>query len=70
MTDVNVINANAWVQTAINLGTQRNVEPFNKKELLEAIPEIRDMTVQNPKDFYPRSGKLFQGGVILLLPEC
>ena len=51
MTDVNVINANAWVQTAINLGTQKEVEPFDKKKLLEAIPEIRSMTVQNPKDF-------------------
>lgn len=31
VTDVNVINANAWVQTAINLGTQKEVEPFDKK---------------------------------------
>lgn len=29
--DINVINANAWVQTAINEGTQMNVELFNKK---------------------------------------
>ena len=71
VTDVNVINANAWVQTAINLGTQRNVEPFNKKKLLEAIPEIRDMTVQNPKDFYPRLKELLAncGVVLVLLPN-
>lgn len=53
VTDVNVINANAWVQTAINLGTQIEAGPFDKKKLLEAIPEIRSMIVQNPKDFYP-----------------
>lgn len=71
MTDVNVINANAWVQTAINLGTQKEVEPFDKKKLLEAIPEIRSMTVQNPKDFYPRLRDLLAscGVALVLLPN-
>ena len=71
MTDVNVINANAWVQTAINLGTQIEVEPFDKKKLLEAIPEIRSMTVQNPKDFYPRLRALLAscGVALVLLPN-
>ena len=69
VTDVNVINANAWVQTAINLGTQK--EPFDKKKLLEAIPEIRSMTVQNPKDFYPRLRDLLAscGVALVLLPN-
>ena len=71
VTDVNVINANAWVQTAINLGTQIEVEPFDKKKLLEAIPEIRSMTVQNPKDFYPRLRALLAscGVARVLLPK-
>ena len=71
VTDVNVINANAWVQTAINLGTQIEVEPFDKKKLLEAIPEIRSMTVQNPKDFYPRLRALLAscGVALVLLPN-
>lgn len=71
VTDVNVINANAWVQTAINLGTQKEVEPFDKKKLLEAIPEIRSMTVQNPKDFYPRLRDLLAscGVALVLLPN-
>lgn len=71
VTDVNVINANAWVQTAINLGTQKEVEPFDKKKLLEVIPEIRSMTVQNPKDFYPRLRELLAscGVALVLLPN-
>lgn len=71
VTDVNVINANAWVQTAINLGTQGDVEPFNKKKLLDAIPKIRSMTVQNPSDFYPRLKELLAscGVALVLLPN-
>lgn len=71
VTDVNVINANAWVQTAINLGTQKEVESFDKKKLLEAIPEIRSMTVQNPNDFYPRLRDLLAscGVALVLLPN-
>ena len=49
VTDVNVINANAWVQTAINIGSGMDVEPYDKKKLSAAIPEIRSMTVQDPK---------------------
>ena len=71
VTDVNIMNANAWVQTAINLGTQIKVEPFNKKKLLNAIPEIRSMTVQDPEDFYPRLKDLLAscGVALVLLPN-
>ena len=71
VTDVNIINANAWVQTAINIGTQIDVEPFDKKKLIEAIPEIRNMTVQNPKVFYPRLKELLAsyGVALVLLPN-
>ena len=58
VTDVNVINANAWVQTAINIGSGMDVEPYDKKKLSAAIPEIRGMTVQDPKKFYPRLKEL------------
>lgn len=71
VTDINVINANAWVQTAINIGTLRDVEPFDKKKLMGAIPEIRSMTVQHPKDFYPRLKELLAscGVALVLLPN-
>ena len=69
--DVNVINANAWVQTAINEGTQMNVELFNKKKLTESIPEIRNMTLQKPEVFYPRLKELLAscGVALVLLPN-
>ena len=66
--DINVINANAWVQTAINLGMQIEVQPFNKKKLINSIPEIRNMTIQDPEVFYPRlKGILADCGVALVL---
>ena len=71
VTDINVVNANAWVQTAINIGAQIDVEPFDKKRLTEAIPEIRSMTVQNPQVFYPRLKELLAscGVALVLLPN-
>lgn len=71
VTDVNVINANAWVQTAINIGTQSAVEPFDRKKLVETIPEIRSMTVQDPVVFYPKLKKILAscGVALVLLPN-
>ena len=71
VTDVNVINANAWVQTAINIGSGMDVEPYDKKKLSAAIPEIRGMTVQDPKKFYPRLKELLAscGVALVLLPN-
>lgn len=66
--DINVMNANAWVQTAINIGLQADVKPYDKKKLTAAIPEIRSMTVQEPKKFYPHLKELLAGcGVALVL---
>lgn len=71
VTDINVMNANAWVQTAINIGSQAEVVPFDKKKLYDIIPEIRNMTVQNPEEFYPRLKKLLAdcGVALVLLPN-
>lgn len=71
VTDINIMNANAWVQTAINIGTQRDVKPFNKRKLIESIPEIRAMTVKNPKVFYPELKKILAdcGVAFVLLPN-
>lgn len=71
VTDINVMNANAWVQTAINIGIQREAEPFDRKKLTKAIPEIRSMTVQAPRVFYPRLKELLKscGVALVLLPN-
>lgn len=70
VTDKNVINANAWVQTAINIGSEMEVHPFDKKKLSNAIPDIRNMTVQKPSVFYPRLKELLAscGVALVLLP--
>lgn len=70
VSDKNVINANAWVQTAINIGSEIEVHPFDKKKLSNAIPEIRNMTVQKPSTFYPRLKELLAscGVALVLLP--
>jgi len=69
--DTNVINANAWVQTAINMGSSSNTDVFSKKKLKAALPEIRSMTVQKPDDFMPRMKKLLAdcGVALVILPN-
>ena len=69
--DVNIMNANAWVQTAINIGTQKEVEKFDQKRLEKILPEIRKMTLQNPNEFYPRLEKLLadSGVALVMLPN-
>ena len=69
--DINVINANAWVQTAINMGTTMDVAPYNKKKLSAAISEIRDMSVQEPFEFCSRLKSLLAncGVAFVLLPN-
>jgi len=69
--DVNVINANAWVQTAINIGAAKDTAVFDKKKLKAVLPEIRNMTVQKPADFMPRLKELLAdcGVALVILPN-
>lgn len=54
----NILNANAWVQTVINIGKQIETEPYHEKKLKSYLPEIRKMTLQNPSEFLPRLSQL------------
>ncbi|MBD5137509.1 MAG: HigA family addiction module antidote protein [Lachnospiraceae bacterium] len=66
--DINVINANAWIQTAINIGNNIDVDDFNIKKLKSILPDIRKMTTQSPDIFYPElKSKLASCGVALVL---
>lgn len=69
--DVNVINANAWVQTAINIGAAKDTDVFDRKKLKSVLPEIRDMTVQKPEEFMPRMKELLAdcGVAFVILPN-
>jgi len=65
--DVNIMNANAWVQTAINIGRDIETKPFDEKKLKGYIEEIRDMTVKEPKDFVAKlKGIMSECGVALV----
>ncbi|HUM84424.1 MAG TPA: HigA family addiction module antitoxin [Lachnospiraceae bacterium] len=67
----NVINARAWLQTALNIGGKLQTEEFNARKLMAFLPEIRSMTVQNPEVFLPRLRKIFSesGIAFVLLPH-
>lgn len=70
VTDKQIINANVWLQTAINQGLAVPVAEFNGKKLETFIPEIRSMTLQEPDVFLPRLQDIFSscGVAFVLLP--
>lgn len=71
LNEKNIVNSKAWLQTAINIGKDMEVEPFNKSKLQKYIPEIREMTLQSPKVFLPRLKEIFNecGVSFVLLPH-
>ena len=50
----NLINSNAWVQTALNIGQQIVTESFDLRKLNNYLSEIRKLTLLNSVDFLPR----------------
>lgn len=67
----NRVNSNAWLQTAINIGKEIDVAPYDKKKLESKIPEIRTMTIKDPQVFYPRLNEIFKscGVAFVTLPH-
>lgn len=67
----NLINARAWLQTAINVSQRIQTEKFNAERLIQHIPEIRQMTLKGPDEFLPRLRQIFSecGVVFVLLPH-
>lgn len=66
----NIINSRAWLQTAINFGKKQDVNDFNAKKLESYISEIRSMTLKSPNQFLPRLKEIFNdcGVTFVLLP--
>lgn len=52
--EVNIFNANAWVQTAINIGREMKVQPFDKKKLTITLPQIRKIIGQSREEYLPQ----------------
>lgn len=69
--DKNLINARAWLQTAMNFAKDLEVSPFDPEKLKSFLPEIRSMTLQKPDVFIPRLRQVFSesGVVFILLPH-
>lgn len=67
---VHIMNSNAWVQTAINMGMQKEVQTFNKKKLEEVLPEIQEMTSRKPQEVYVELDEILanSGVALVLLP--
>ena len=69
--DKHIVNAQAWLQTALNYAKEINTEPFDADKLKSYLPEIRSMTLQGPDVFLPRLRSIFTecGVVFVLLPS-
>lgn len=67
----NMINARAWIQTAMNFSKNIQTDRFNADKLRAALPELRGMTVKRPEDFLPRMREIFSecGVAFVLLPS-
>lgn len=66
----NIVNSNAWLQTAIYVGADMEVDAFDEKKLKSYLSEIRSMTVKSPEAFMPRLREIFKscGVAFVILP--
>ena len=66
-----IINSRAWIQTAMNLSKNIETKPYNAEKLKGYLPELRGMTVKEPKVFLPRMNEIFSecGIAFILLPH-
>lgn len=66
----NMVNAQAWVQTAVNIARENPAGVANLTVLNKRLPEIRDMTLKPPSEFMPELRKIFResGVSFVLLP--
>jgi len=71
VSEKNIINANAWVQTAINIGREIDVAKFDVKKFNSIIPQIRELTVQKPAIFSENLRTLLSscGVALVILPS-
>lgn len=71
ITDKNIINSRAWLQTALNIGKNIETSNFDKEKLISYIPDIRNMTVLEPNVFLPKLKSIFSdcGVSFVLLPH-
>lgn len=71
VSEKNLLNSRAWIQTAINFSNKIETKPYNADLLKSYLPEIRSMTIQAPEVFLPRMREIFSecGVAFVLLPN-
>ncbi|MBS7009096.1 HigA family addiction module antitoxin [Anaerostipes sp.] len=67
----NVICANAWVQTAINMARNLETGTYNPKKLRLFLPELRKMTLLQAGEFIPKMRDILEecGIALVFLPN-
>ena len=70
ITQKNIVNSRVWVQAAMNIATEMQTQVFDAEKLSSYLPEIRSMTVKEPKEFAPRLKEIFNdcGIAFVVLP--
>lgn len=70
-TDSSIINSNIMLELATNKARNTSTTKFSKDKLINKLPEIKKMTLQDPSVFYPQLTKiLLDCGIILVaLPK-
>lgn len=68
--EISGYGALAWLQKAEERGMERNVSSFNRSKLKSLIPKFRELTLEEPEEFYPKMVELCSGcGISLVLVE-
>lgn len=65
-----LFSQNFWVALALTEARKKVERAFDKRSLINSLPEIRSMTLQDPEYFYPRLQEIFNecGISFVLLP--
>lgn len=67
---INDLNVLAWIRKAELNTKDVEISDFNKSKLTKMIPRFRELTMEDPKDFYPEMVKLCsECGIALTLVE-
>lgn len=62
-----IINSNVMLEIASNIARNKCDKKLDKQKLRKYLPEIKEMTLQDPSKFYPRLKEiLFECGIVLV----
>lgn len=67
----NIINSQAWLQTAINLSKFVETKKYDENKLKNYLPTLRSMTIDEPENFLPKIKEILSecGVAFVLLPH-